>query len=137
MIRLIATNVRRPSRLILHGLQGTPFIYQGGEIGYDRILSLSKGEYVDIELKGNYQHFVVEQQTMTQADFLATTIHKISRDNARALMQWDDSENAGFTNGTPWFKVNPNYPDINVAKDLKAEKSVFKYYQRVDSLAKD
>jgi oligo-1,6-glucosidase len=90
---------------------------------------------VDIELKGNYQHFVVEQQTMTQADFLAA-VHKISRDNARTPMQWDDSENAGFTNGTPWFKVNPNYPDINVAKDLKAEKSVFKYYQELIRLRK-
>ena len=119
---------------ILHGLQGTPFIYQGEEIGMTNP-EFELDEYVDIELKGNYQHFVVEQQTMTQADFLAA-VHKISRDNARTPMQWDDSENAGFTNGTPWFKVNPNYPDINVAKDLKAEKSVFKYYQELIRLRK-
>jgi oligo-1,6-glucosidase len=64
-------------------------------------------------------------------------IHRISRDNARTPMQWDDSPYAGFTTSTPWIKINPNYPDINVAHDLKDSNSIFHYYQKIIQLRKE
>ncbi|MBU2439606.1 alpha-glucosidase C-terminal domain-containing protein, partial [bacterium] len=63
--------------------------------------------------------------------------HRISRDNARTPMQWSDSPNAGFTTGAPWIKVNLNYPDINVAHDLKDSNSIFCYYQKIIQLRKE
>ena len=64
-------------------------------------------------------------------------IHRISRDNARTPMQWGENPNAGFTTGTPWIKVNPNYPDINAAHDLKDPNSIFYYYQKIIQLRKE
>ncbi|MGP7818156.1 alpha-glucosidase [Niallia sp. 01092] len=112
---------------VLHGLQGTAYVYQGEEIGMTNP-KFELEEYEDIELRGNYEHFVLNQKTMSHDDFLAA-VHKISRDNARTPMQWNDSVHAGFSTAEPWFKVNPNYPEINVEKDRASEKSIFKYYQ--------
>ncbi|MBS7577008.1 MULTISPECIES: alpha-glucosidase [unclassified Enterococcus] len=119
---------------ILHGLQGTPYIYQGEEIGMTNP-KFELDEYEDIELRGNYQHFVEQQKTLTETEFL-DAVHKISRDNARTPMQWNSGENAGFTTGKSWFKVNPNYTDINVEQDLKSEQSIFAYYQQLIQLRK-
>lgn len=120
---------------VLHGLQGTPYIYQGEEIGMTNP-EFSLEEYQDIELVGNYRQFVKERQTMTHAEFLKA-VHKLSRDNARTPMQWDNSKNAGFTTATPWFKVNPNYKTINVDQDLKQKKSIFNYYKALITLRHD
>ncbi|MGM0238968.1 glycoside hydrolase family 13 protein [Enterococcus sp. AZ103] len=117
---------------VLHGLQGTPFVFQGEEIGMTNP-KFELEEYEDIELRGNYQFYVEQQKTMNREAFLAA-IHKISRDNARTPMQWDASENAGFSQADPWFKLNPNYPEINVENDRKSEQSVFKYYQALIEL---
>lgn len=117
---------------ILHGLQGTPFIYQGEEIGMTNP-DFEIDDYEDIELKTNYHEIVEEQQTMSVDEFL-TAAHKISRDNARTPMQWDSSKNSGFSRVDPWFKLNPNYRDVNVVVDSNSEKSVFKYYQRLIKL---
>ena len=114
---------------ILHGLQGTPFIYQGEEIGMTNP-DFNIDDYEDIELQTNYREIVQEQQTMTSATFLAAA-HKISRDNARTPMQWDTTKYAGFSTTQPWFKLNPDYPTVNVAADQQATKSVFKYYQQL------
>lgn len=114
---------------VLHGLQGTPFIYQGEEIGMTNP-HFSLADYEDIELKTNYEKLVNQQKTISSDNFLKAA-RKISRDNARTPMQWNDSPNAGFTSGQPWFKLNPNYPQVNVAADQQAAKSVFRYYQRL------
>jgi len=117
---------------ILHGMQGTPYIYQGEEIGMTNP-KFELEEYVDIELRGNYEHFVLDQKTISKEDFLSA-VHKVSRDNARTPMQWNNTQNAGFSISEPWFKVNPNYKDINVEADIKSEKSIFRFYQQLITL---
>lgn len=117
---------------ILHGLKGTPFIFQGEEIGminpkYDI------EDYEDIDLKNKYKIQVLEKNLLSKSKFMKTA-HKLARDNSRTPMQWDDSENAGFTTAKPWFKVNPNYRQINVKNDLKSTRSIFKYYQKLIKL---
>lgn len=117
---------------ILHGMQGTPFVYQGEEIGMTNA-KFELDEYIDVELRGNYEYFVKQQQTISEEDFLMA-VHKVSRDNARTPMHWNDETNGGFSEGDPWFKVNPNYKEINVEKDKKSDKSVFYFYQKLIKL---
>lgn len=117
---------------VLHGLQGTPFVYQGEEIGMTNPV-FSLDDYEDIELKGNYEHYVRQKKSISHDDFLKA-VHKVSRDNARTPMQWDSSKNAGFTVGKPWFKVNSNYDSINVSTDRTSKQSVFAYYQSLIKL---
>lgn len=120
---------------ILHGMQGTPYVYQGEEIGMTNP-KFKLADYEDVEMIGNYHQFVEQQKTISSADFLAA-VHKVGRDNARTPMQWDDSCNAGFSDATPWFKLNPNYTTINVARDAAANKSVAHYYQQLIRLRHD
>jgi oligo-1,6-glucosidase len=120
---------------ILHGMQGTPYVYQGEEIGMTNP-KFALDDYEDVEMIGNYHQFVEQQKTISSADFLAA-VHKVGRDNARTPMQWDDSRNAGFSDATPWFKLNPNYTTINVARDAAANKSVAHYYQQLIRLRHD
>lgn len=117
---------------ILHGLKGTPFIYQGEEIGMVNA-KLKLAEYDDIEIRNAYRELVVENQIMSEDEFL-TAVRKKGRDNARTPMQWDDTPHAGFTTGTPWLKVNPRYPEINVTKALADPNSIFYYYQSLIKL---
>lgn len=117
---------------ILHGLCGTPFIFQGEEIGMTNP-TYSVDEYEDIDLKNKYQEQVKEKHLLTEDEFLKVE-HKIARDNGRMPMQWDASPNAGFTQGKPWYKVNPDYKQINVKTDKASKKSVFKYYQKLIDL---
>lgn len=120
---------------ILHGMQGTPYVYQGEEIGMTNP-QFALADYEDVEMIGNYHQFVEQQRTISSADFLAA-VHKVGRDNARTPMQWDCSHNAGFSDATPWFKLNPNYTVLNVARDANAEKSVAHYYQQLIRLRHD
>jgi oligo-1,6-glucosidase len=120
---------------ILHGMQGTPYVYQGEEIGMTNP-KFALSDYEDVEMIGNYHQFVEQQKTISSDDFLAAA-HKVGRDNARTPMQWNDSHNAGFSESTPWFKLNPNYTAINVASDATAEKSVAYYYQQLIRLRHD
>lgn len=113
----------------LHTLHGTPYIYQGEEIGMTNVAFDSIDEYRDIETLNAYREFV-DNRGLDRDDMLKR-IHIQSRDNARTPMQWDDSENAGFTTGTPWIKVNPNYTDINVAQAIADPNSIFAYYQQL------
>ncbi|GAK50251.1 oligo-1,4-1,6-alpha-glucosidase [Candidatus Moduliflexus flocculans] len=118
-----------------HLQQGTPYVYQGEEIGMTNVAFESINDYRDIESLNMYKE-LVEEKGWNPDDVLAL-IRAKGRDNARTPMQWDDSPNAGFTTGTPWMKVNPNYPAINVKQALADPNSVFYYYQKLLRLRKE
>ena len=119
----------------IHLQQGTPYVYQGEEIGMTNVAFDSINDYQDIESLNMYKELVGEKG-MNPNDVLAL-IRAKGRDNARTPMQWDASRNAGFTTGTPWLKVNPNYPAINVTQALADNNSVFYYYQKLIRLRKE
>ena len=119
----------------LHMMQGTPYVYQGEELGMTNTVFNSVDDFRDLESINAYRE-LVESGLYTDEDMFPKIAHK-SRDNARTPMQWDASENAGFTKGTPWIAVNPNYKKINVADQLKREDSVFHYYQKLIRLRKE
>jgi oligo-1,6-glucosidase len=118
----------------LHMLQGTPYVYQGEEIGMTNVKFESIEDYRDIETLNMYREFVEERGVDPQA--VMAMIYAKSRDNARTPVQWDASAQAGFTSGTPWIKVNPNYPSINVKQALADPSSIFFYYQQLIRLRK-
>ena len=113
---------------LLHLLKGTPYIYQGEEIGMTNVAFEDIADYEDIEIRNMWRERT--EQGASPAELLRS-VHIKGRDNARTPMQWNRSENAGFTTGTPWLKVNPNYPDINVEQALADDQSVFYYYQQL------
>ncbi|AVX29981.1 oligo-1,6-glucosidase [Carboxydocella thermautotrophica] len=115
-------------------LQGTPYIYQGQEIGMTNVKFDSIEDYRDIETLNMYRE---ELAKGSKPEEILPLIHAKGRDNARTPMQWDASENAGFTGGQPWIKVNPNYREINVAQALMDPDSVFHYYKRLIRLRKE
>lgn len=117
----------------LHGLQGTPYIYQGEELGMTNIAFREASEVRDIESRNFYQE--MGNAGWSHEERMAA-INLTGRDNARTPMQWDDSPNAGFTTGTPWIRVNPNYLRINAAGELADENSVFHYYRKLIALRK-
>ena len=119
----------------LHMMQGTPYVYQGEELGMTNTVFNSVDDFRDLESINAYRE-LVESGLYTDEDMFPKIAHK-SRDNARTPMQWDASENAGFTTGKPWIAVNPNYKKINVADQLKREDSVFHYYQNLIRLRKE
>ena len=111
----------------IHMMQGTPYVYQGEEIGMTNV-QFPLDEYEDIEVRNAYQDLVIKNKTISEDDFRKAVWNK-SRDNARVPMQWDDSENAGFTTGKPWFRLSDRYQEINVKKALEKNDSVFYYYK--------
>ncbi len=117
----------------LHMLKGTPYIYQGEEIGMTNITFDSIEDCADIEEINAYRQYVTENKMISSEDMLKC-FDNVARDNARTMMQWDDSKNAGFSTGTPWYRVNPNYTEINAAAALADPDSVFYYYQKLISL---
>lgn len=117
-----------------HMLQGTPYIYQGEEIGMTNVAFDSIADYRDIETLNLYRE-LTEEKGMDPAAVLPL-IHAKGRDNARTPMQWNDDPHGGFTGGAPWIKANPNYPDINVAQALADPHSIFYYYQQLIRLRK-
>jgi oligo-1,6-glucosidase len=119
---------------LLHGMKGTPFIYQGEEIGMTNVQFSSINEYKDIETINwfNEKRF----QGFSEKE-LMPSIYGRGRDNARTPVQWNSSEHAGFTTGSPWLTVNPNYEDINVEKALADRNSLFYYYQKLIQLRKE
>ena len=114
-------------------LKGIPFIYQGQEIGMRNCRFESADDYEDISTLEQYKQAIAKGHSVESA---MNVCYQYSRDNARTPMQWNAKENAGFTTGTPWFQVNPNYTQINVETDLAAEKSVFKFYKKLIALRK-
>jgi oligo-1,6-glucosidase len=113
----------------VHMLQGTPFVYQGEEIGMTNVKFDSIEDYRDIETLNMYREFVEKKGIDHQA--VMAIIHAKGRDNARTPMQWDDRKHAGFTTGAPWIKVNPNYKAINVERAIADRNSIFYYYQKL------
>lgn len=118
----------------LHMMQGTPYIYQGEELGMTNVPFGGIEDFRDIE-SINAFHELTEAGIM-EADRMMECIRYKSRDNARTPFQWDDSENAGFTTGTPWIMVNPNYQKINAKEQMARKDSVFHYYQKLIQLRK-
>ena len=119
----------------LHMMQGTPYVYQGEELGMTNTVFNSVDDFRDLESVNAYRE-LIESGLYTKEDMFPKIAHK-SRDNARTPMPWDTSENAGFTTGTPWLALNPNYNKINVADQLNREDSVFHYYQKLIKLRKE
>lgn len=118
---------------LLHGMQGTPYIYQGEELGMTNV-RYDLEDYRDIELFGMYK----ERKALGYShEELMNSIYVKGRDNARTPMQWDATKEAGFTDGTPWIKVNPNYTTINAAEQVDREDSIFNYYRRLIQLRKE
>ena len=118
----------------LHMMQGTPYVYQGEELGMTNCPFDSLDEVRDIESLNAFKE-MTEAGTIAPEDMLRY-INLRGRDNARTPMQWDGSENAGFTKGTPWIKLNPNYKEINAAAELADSDSVFYYYKKLIALRK-
>jgi oligo-1,6-glucosidase len=115
---------------VLHMQKGTPYVYQGEEIGMTNMHFSSVKDCNDIEEKNAYQQYVVDHHMISSEDMLKC-FDAIGRDNARTPMQWNAKEHAGFTTGTPWFTVNPNYKEINTEAALADPDSVFYYYQKL------
>lgn len=119
--------------ILLHGMQGTPYIYQGEELGMTNV-RYEIGGYKDIETLNLYK----ERRELGYAhEEIMKSIYARSRDNARTPMQWDDSPQAGFTEGTPWLKVNPNYPEINATGQMKDPQSIYSCYKQLVRLRKE
>ncbi|MFK4302992.1 trehalose-6-phosphate hydrolase [Paenibacillus sp. RC254] len=117
----------------LHGLQGTPYIFQGEEIGMANPKWSDIEEFRDVESLNMYR---ILQEQGKSAEEALNMIRERSRDNSRTPMQWDDSPNAGFTSGTPWIKVDERYPQINVQAQLKDPNSIYHHYQKLIRLRK-
>ena len=119
---------------VLHGMEGTPYVYQGEELGMTNVRFDSIEQYQDIEIRNMYRERL--EKGYAEKDIMES-IYAKGRDNARTPMQWDDTENAGFTTGAPWLGVNPNYTEINARSQLQDENSVFHYYKKLIHLRKE
>ncbi|MGO2686712.1 MAG: alpha-amylase family glycosyl hydrolase, partial [Enterococcus italicus] len=120
--------------IVLHMMKGTPYIYQGEEIGMTNCPISTIDEVDDIESINMYNERLDQGYTK---EAIIESINAKGRDNARTPVQWDNSANAGFTTGTPWLHVNPNYPEINVKQSLADEDSVFYTYKKLIELRKE
>ena len=117
---------------MLHGMEGTPYIFQGEELGMTNIC-LSLEEHVDLETLNTYEERIAQGYDPEE---LMEAIHARSRDNARTPMQWTAGENAGFTTGNAWMPINPNYTEINAEAAMADPNSVFRYYRKLIQLRK-
>lgn len=115
-------------------MQGTPFIYQGQEIGMTNVKFPSIDDYNDVGMKNYYR---IETAKGRSHEEVMQVIWERGRDNSRTPMQWDDTENAGFSTGTPWMGMNPNYKEINVTKQLEDSSSILNYFKRLIKLRKE
>jgi oligo-1,6-glucosidase len=118
---------------MVHTLPGIPYIYMGEEIGMTGVRFPSINDYNDIAMKNKYHELVNNGQDPSQ---VFESLLALSRDNSRTPIQWNAEENAGFTSGKPWIKVNPNYKDLNVEADLARPDSIYRYYQHLIALRK-
>jgi len=116
---------------VLHLHRGTPYVYQGEELGMTNVAFTSIEEFRDIEARNHYASAVGRGHDPAAVLAAMAPMH---RDNARTPMQWDDAPHAGFTTGTPWIDVNPNYRTINAAAARADDGSVFHHYRRLIEL---
>lgn len=115
-------------------MQGTPFIYQGQEIGMTNVKFDSIDDYNDVSMRNWYR---LEMESGKKHEEIMPVIWHNGRDNSRTPMQWNNRANAGFTEGTPWMKVNPNYTKINVEAELANPYSIYHYYKKLIQLRKN
>ncbi|WP_026496177.1 glycoside hydrolase family 13 protein [Butyrivibrio sp. WCD3002] len=120
----------------LHMMQGTPYVYQGEEFGMTNYTFKEISDCDDVEEINIYKDLVTDAKVYTHEEMM-NVISAKGRDNARTPMQWDDSENGGFTTGKPWLKVNPNYKTINAAAEVDDPDSVYNYYKKLIGLRKE
>ena len=114
-------------------LPGTPYIYQGEEIGMTNIAYSNIEDYRDVETLNYYRE--MKEKGIPEEEIMEA-IYRDSRDNARTPIQWDDSRNAGFTEGEPWIKVNPNYKEINIERARNNSDSIWNYYRNIIQIRK-
>ena len=118
----------------IHLMRGTPYIYQGEELGMTNAHYTSISQYRDVESLNYYKILLKQGKTEKEAlEILAAR----SRDNGRTPVQWSDGKNAGFTEGTPWLEVTANYKDINAEKQIKDKDSIYSFYKNLVALRKD
>ncbi len=115
-------------------LPGTPYVYEGEEIGMTNVYFKDISEIRDIESVNHYNEYL--QKGVSEKE-LMNQIRRVGRDNSRTPMQWDNTKNAGFTKGKPWIKINENYKDINVVEAQQDENSILNYYKSLIKLRKD
>lgn len=120
----------------LHMMQGTPYIYQGEELGMTNAPFKDVSDFRDLDSINAYRELVEEKKVFSHQEMMKY-LRKKSRDNARTPFQWDDTQQAGFTTGKPWIMVNPNYKETNAARQLEDPDSVFHYYQNLIRLRKE
>lgn len=120
--------------MLLHSLPGTPFVYQGEEIGMTNMRFPTIEQYNDPDAKNTYHQQLLAGATPEQA---LAEAQMVSRDNARTPMQWDSSPNAGFTSGEPWLGINPNYTRINVENQKNDPHSIYSCYKKLIALRKE
>ena len=120
--------------LVLHGMQGTPYVYQGEELGMTNVRFPDISSYEDIETLNMYRERL---DAGYKEDEIMKSIYAKSRDNARTPMQWSGEKNAGFTTGKPWIRVNPNYTDINAESEKKDPDSVYHFYRKLIRMRKE
>jgi glycosidase len=119
---------------LLHGMQGTPYIYQGEELGMTNVRFEDIKDYPDIESRNMYEARLNEGYLKEE---IMESIYAKGRDNARTPMQWSKGDNAGFTTGSPWITVNPNYTRINAETQLEDMDSIFYYYKKLVQIRKE
>jgi len=119
---------------LLLSIRGGPCIYQGSEIGMTNVAFETLEEYDDVEVVNLHKEWKAAGRDTSP---LLKAVQEQGRDNARTPMQWDDSPNAGFTSGTPWLKVNPNYTTINAKAALNEESSIFFFYKEMLAYRKE
>jgi len=119
--------------LMLMTMRGTPYVYQGDEIGMTNVAFDRIEDYDDVEIMNAYAEWKAQGKDL---DLFLKHVHVNGRDNARTPIQWDATENAGFTSATPWLKLNPNYTKINVADQQNAGNSILNFYRQMISIRK-
>jgi len=115
-------------------MRGTPYIYQGEELGMTNAGFTSTDQYRDVE---SLHYFDILKESGMEEARIYEVLRQRSRDNSRTPMQWSDQEYAGFTNGVPWIEVNRNYKEINAGECLEDSDSIFYYYQKLVGLRKE
>lgn len=118
----------------VHLMRGTPYIYQGEEIGMPNAHFKDIADYRDVESLNYYEILLKEGKTKEEA---IKTLQERSRDNSRTPMQWSDEENAGFSDVTPWISVPDHYEEINVENELKDQDSIYYFYKKLIELRKE
>jgi oligo-1,6-glucosidase/glucan 1,6-alpha-glucosidase len=118
---------------VLYSMQGTPYVYQGEEIGMTGVRFDELDDYKDIETLNMAKEYLSKGWTMEK---IMESIYAKSRDNSRTPMQWNGRPNSGFTKGTPWLRVNPNYHEINAKADFLMDNSIYAYYKKLFEIRK-